>query len=712
MSSDPTQQGQAGMNPLEAAQVEKARQQVNQLAEEIAQLAESDIAPGNFYSEFLQRIYFAVQAFAAAAWIKTPQGNLQLQCQINLREVGLDRTADSKPMHDELLRQSALQAKGGILQPRFTHSFGGPNDQIAGNPSDLYVILVPILQEKQVIGLVEAWLDPSRDPKMLQNLYQFLIRMVAFISIFQRNFQLRQMLGQQDLWVRLETFSRQIHGSLHTTEVAYLIANEARRLIEVDRVSVATRTGDKCVVTAISGADVVEKRSNLVQLMRALFDAVIEWGERLVYTGTKDDALPPKVLAALDAYLGESNSKILVVMPLADEREKERKKLARSALMMECFETNLQPEQLLARLDVVGRHACPALYNAQEYRRIPMRFLWLPLAYIQDGLGGKAKAITASVMAGLTILVLAMIFVPFPLKMEANGQALPKERVWIYSPIPGKVEEIMPGLASGKKVTKGQALLTMFDFELADQIIKLQTEIEVLDKKANMPPPKGVDSGDNKGYDPVAVEEAKITKRKKIEVLNRLRQRTNADLAKPGNFTIVAPKTGIILSADFRENLLGKNVKPGDPLIHIGFTDPIDPKRSDWEVKLKIPQKHVGQVHRAFDKLKPGEKLDVDVMFLSQTTTSYRAKLIRSKIASQADSQKDDNNENEPVVIAWASIDDADIPADHRIPPALLLSGSEVHTRIRCGDRAMGYSLFYGVYEFAYEKVIFPYSWK
>src|SRR5262249_5194373 len=197
-------------------------------------------------------------------------------------------------------------------------------------------------------------------------------------------------------WIKLETFARQVHASLHTTEVAYLIANESRRLIEVDRVSVATRPGDKCAVTAISGADVVEKRSNLVVLMRALFDAVIEWGERLVYVGVKDDALPPKVLSALDKYLEESNAKILIIMPLHDERDKETKKKARSALMLECFETNLQPEQLLARLDVVGRHACPALYNAQEYRRIPMRFLWLPLAYVQDGLGGKAKAITAA----------------------------------------------------------------------------------------------------------------------------------------------------------------------------------------------------------------------------------------------------------------------------------------------------------------------------
>ena len=64
--------------------------------------------------------------------------------------------------------------------------------------------------------------------------------------------------------------------------------------------SVGTRMGWKTTVTAISGADVVEKRSNLVSLMRALFDAVIDWGEKLVYTGTKDEALPPRATGARD----------------------------------------------------------------------------------------------------------------------------------------------------------------------------------------------------------------------------------------------------------------------------------------------------------------------------------------------------------------------------------------------------------------------------
>src|SRR5438552_720689 len=120
MSSDPSQQaGQTSTTAAEAQQLEQARRQVNQLTEEIAQLAETDLQPPMFYSEFLQRVYFAMQGVAAAVWVKTPQGNLQLQCQINLREVGMDSTPDSKPMHDELLRQAALQAKGGIVRPHF-----------------------------------------------------------------------------------------------------------------------------------------------------------------------------------------------------------------------------------------------------------------------------------------------------------------------------------------------------------------------------------------------------------------------------------------------------------------------------------------------------------------------------------------------------------------------------------------------------------------
>lgn len=700
-----------GPNPqqsVDQAQMEQARRQINQIAEEIAQLSESELGPGDYYREFLDRLLFAAQAAAGAVWLRTPQGNLILQYQVNMREVGLDRTQFSRPMHDELLRQTAMEGRAGIAPPQSSRGQGESPQQLAGNPTDFAILLVPIVYDKAVVGLIEIFQDPRRPAAAQQGLLQFLVRMATLASAYTRNQQLRQMSGQQAVWLQIETFSRQIHASLNPTEVAYLVANDGRRLVECDRISVALRMGRKSDVLAISGADVVEKRSNLVQLMRALFDAVLNWGEKLIYTGTKDDSLPPAVLHALDAYLAESNSKVLAVVPLKDEREETaKKKKVRTALMMECFETNTATDQLLARLDVVGRHACPALYNASEYRRIPMRFLWLPLAYIQDGLGGKTKAITTLAVSAVAALVLAMIFIPYPLKMDAKGQLLPRNRIWMFAPVEGQIKDIKANLVSGRRVARDEEMIWLFDMQLHEQIRKLQLEIRNAEVTINSPVPKGLDGSESKEH-VFRQNEAKVLRDSKQAELDSLLRRTNANPNNPGEFTLRSPMAGIVLSADFRENLLGRRVKPNEPLLRIGYNDVRNPKVSDWEIELKIPQKHVGQILAAFENLPAGQdSLDVDLLIVSAPTQVYKAKLRRDKVASQANPNKDDNNEPEPVVLAWARLHGDDIPEADRVPTNLLLTGTEVHTRVRCGNRAMGYSLFYGVWEFIYEKVIF-----
>ena len=156
-----------------------------------------------------------------------------------------------------------------------------------------------------------------------------------------------------------------------------------------------------------------------------------------MFSGAKDDGLPPNVLRALDDFLAESHSKLLVVLPLRDEREKDSKKPARSALMMESFEPNASPEQLVAQLEVIGRHAASGLYNALEHRRIPMRWIRLPLAKLQEGLGGKTRAIMAAIGVALAVFLVMMVVIPYPLKMEAKGQLLPEDAPLDLLPLAG-----------------------------------------------------------------------------------------------------------------------------------------------------------------------------------------------------------------------------------------------------------------------------------
>lgn len=690
--------------------IEQARRQVNRLAEEIARLSETELGPGEYYGEFLQRVLAAIAAPAGAIWVKTAQGNLQLQYQIRMREVGLDNAENGRQIHDELLRQVVMSGKPALMAPQSGIGTAESGKITPGNPTNHVILLAPIMVDKEVAGLVEVWQDPNRGQDAQRGFLQFLVRMAALASNYTRNYQLRQMSNQQQVWAQLEAFTRTLHNSLNTTEVAYQISNEGRRIVECDRISVATREGGKPQVRSISGADVIEKRSNLVQLMRKLFDEVMAWDEKLVYSGTKDETLPPKILRALDEYLAESNSKLLVVMPLRDERETNKKKPPRSALMMECFEPQVAPEQLVTRLEVVAKHASSALYNATEYRRIPFRFLWLPMAKVQEGLGGKTKAITLGVTFGVILLIMAMIFVPYPLKLEANGELLPKERRWIFAPVAGFVKGFKHDLKPGREVTLNEELVLMYSGELDDKIRTIMRERDTAKAQvAVFSDPANRRGGQESVSVEVELRKAEITFDQKRDELNRLVERTNAILSKPGYFWIKSPTDGVVLTADFREKLNNRFVQPNEPLLRIGDINTRNPSQKEWEIELKIPQKHVGQVLNAYETRGKNEPLMVDFLLASDPTSTYKGVLSFDDISPEANPGKTDNNEAEPTVLARVTISGKDIPKGYMIPTKYLATGTgtEVHSRIRCGNYPMGYSMFYGVYEFVYEKVIF-----
>jgi hypothetical protein len=712
---------------VDVGTIEQTRRHIQRLFEEVARLSELDLAPADFFGEFLKRVLTALAAPAGAVWMRTPQGNLQLQYQVNLQQLALGRSEQARQSHDELLRLAFQQPRPLHLPPQ---SFAGQpeGNQVApGNPTDYILLLVPIQVENQVDGLLEVWQNPDRNPAAINGFLQFMTEMSQLASRYLRNRLMRQMAGQQALWTQLESFSRQIHNSLNPVEVSYVVANEGRRLIDCDRVSIGVRYSRKCKVEAVSGADVVEKRSNLVQLMQKLFDRVLRWGEKLVYTGVQEEGLPPDVHKALDEYLAESNSKFLVVLPLKDEREKESKKPPRAVMMMECFETTATPEQLTARMEVVGRHATSALYNGVEHRRIPFRFLWMPLAKVQEGLGGKARAIAFLVALGLVGLVAAMIFVPYTLKVDGQGSLLTEERVIVYSPVEAVVTEA--AIEPGAEVRPGQNILRLRSQQLADSVLKLDAEIATAEANANALQAR-LNDARNVALELIAQwemernsqQETARFKRREREELVRL---TGADPDRPGYFWLKAPPFGLIrrpddlaqrpegadpfwtvLTPDFKETLPKRRVEPKDPLLRLGH------KEGKWEIELKIPQKHIGQVLAAFDYVEKtqGQKdvLDVDLIVKSEPTKTYRGKLERSRIASEASPHKDANDQAEPVVLAWVRIEGDDIPKDRQVPERLReTTGVEVKAKVRCGKHPMGYSLFYGVWEFFYEKVVF-----
>jgi hypothetical protein len=441
-----------------------------------------------------------------------------------------------------------------------------------------------------------------------------------------------------------------------------------------------------------------------------LVNATLAWGEKLVYQGTKDEGLPPDVLNALDDYLAESNSKLLVLQPLRDERQKDLPGPARSALLMENFETPESAEPLIARLEIVGRHATTALYNAAEMKRIPLGWLWKPIVKVQDGLGGKVKAWVTLGGIALALGIVVLCVWPYPLKMDANGQLLPIERQKAFPPHGGNIENFL--IEQNSIVDAGASLATMYDAELESNLRKLNTELDSANKLAITLQSQVESAKDQADATRIRGQwsQANAQREAKRDELNLMTRTNNCLPGQYGRFALTAPKFSeravnhkprwTVLDADFRE-IKNKYVKTSDPVLRLGDCD------GPWEIELKIPQKHIGQVMRAFDTTIPNPKLDVDLLVTSAPTRTFRGVLYMDKTARDAVPNRDDHNESAPVLIAYVTLDDPSIPEDLRVPRNLMVTGVEVHAKIRCGNHPMGYSLFYGLWEFLYEKVIF-----
>lgn len=671
--------------------VEEKRQQINLLIEEIARLSESNVPPEQFSTEFIQRILVALAASIGIVWMRTPQGNLQMQYQVGMPDLNLDSVEEGKASHDLLLRSVFEQGKSACLLPKSGPGMmeGAP---APSNPTNYILMLAPIIIENKVAGIVEIGLDPNRNPAALRGFLQFLVDMAGYAGTYFKGHQLRTVLSQQQVWTQLEAYTRQIHSSLNIRENTFVLVNETRRILSVDRVSVASRLGGHTKIEAVSGADVVEKRSSLILAMKALFEAVFVWNERLVYSGTRDETLPPKVLKALDEYLAESNSKLLLITPLRDEREN-KDRPTRSAMMVECFEPNFTSEAIMARSDVLVKHAAPAMYNTLEHHRIPFRWFLQPIADIRDTLRGRRLTWFLAGLLAAALLVAALILVPYPLRLYAKGKFVPKERQTIYSKLEG---QITPKVFNGSRVERGTVLFEVNSPQLQAAINKQTLEINSseisvaqLEKSVNQ---AGISEQERQRYQSDLIETDKRLQLARSE-LKILQDQAGGS---SGKVVITSPNDGIVVTFDTNE-LRGKMVKPGDALVQIAQVD------GPWEVQLNLAEMHVAKLREALANT-ANNQLEVDVKLESDPDVSYRCFLHKDGLGGMVSNMTADN---EPALPLRCEIGPDLKKKLEQLEGRGMPVEIQVQAKVRCGNRSVGYVWFYQLWEFFFEHVVF-----
>jgi multidrug efflux pump subunit AcrA (membrane-fusion protein) len=687
---------------IDPALLEKTKNDIRKLVAEIADLAESDIQPAEFYVEFLNRAVAAVAASGGAFWVLDGRGSLKLQHQLEFRLTGLmDGRAKTAP-HDALLGCMIQASQPQIIPPGATIE-GVPN---AGNPTQYALIIAPLLVDKQVVGLIEILMDPVRKAAGQKSTLRFVSDLCDLAASYFKNRQMRQMMSQQRLWNQLEGFTHQIHGSLDLRETAYAVANDGKRLVGCDRLSVAMKIGGRVMIEAVSGQEVVEQRANLIRELTRLSKAVIRSGEDLVYTGNTE-GFAPDIRDALELYVDESGSKAVIITLLyKPEGDKpgpqataaQVEKVPFGCLVAEQIGDELASTDAHARTEVVSRHASTALWNAQEHDKIFMLPVLKAMGSPWRFFRGRTLAKILGVVGAILGLVLILTFVPHKLTIEGKGALVPEDRRTTYAPIPGVVVEVP--VEHGQRVKKGDLLIRLTSRELDKERGKLHADMQGARTQANylrIQLNKATTTGNEEERNQIQgqLSESTIKAKSAQEQIDIIDEQLES-------MRVTAPLDGIVTTWEAKRNLLGRPVEVGTELISVAATS------GDWVLEVEVPDDDMGPILSAQSllqkeikagKRKPGESLAA--YFITATDPEHRYQGYVRRIASKAELV-----ENKHVVKVTVGFSD-DVRKDFLKRNRELRPGAEVRARIDTGDARLAYVLLRDVVHVFYETVLF-----
>lgn len=592
--------------PVDPQLIEQTKQQIRALVAEIAQLSKTDVAPEEFYGQFLPRVVSALAAVGGAVWTVNPEGRLALQYQVNIQETRLRESEEHQAQHGRLLYK-ILSGNEGILVPPYS----GPGDvrdlnesAPAANPTEFLLVFGLLKTDLEPVGVVEIFQRAESGPSTQKGYLKFLNQMCELAGDFLKSHQLRHFSDRQTLWTQLEDFTRSVHASLDPRATAYTLANEGRRLLECDRVSVAIRRGKKCTIEAVSGQDLFDKRSNTVRLLGKLATAVVASGDEVWYTGDTRD-MPPQVEEAVQEYVDDAHSKTVAVLPLrrpppSEDDNPEQQAEAEppiGALIIEQIEDSRVSPSLMHRAEVVCRHSSTALANALEHQNLFLMPVWRALGktrwIVEARTLPKTLTITGIV---LTVLLVTGLW-PARFTLESKGTLEPVWRQDVFAGIDGVVDEIPPGIDHGKIVKKGDQLVRLRNTDLGVAIREVEGQRLAASEQLSSVQRALVEER------ALRVEERNRLAGQRAELQQKLRT-LDAQLAlqksKQLELSVNSPINGEVVTWDVRNRLINRPVQRGQILLRVA--DPEGP----WQLELHMPEHRMGHImqaqHRAWNR--------------------------------------------------------------------------------------------------------------
>lgn len=667
--------------------VEETKQQIRGLVNEIAALAKSGATAEEFYPEFLQRIVTALAAAGGAVWLLDEDRQLRLQYQINAEPTVLAGDGEDSLRHSRLIRRVA-QTGQSLLVPPYSGTTDGDAE---GNPTRYLLVLAPLKHDGNADGLIEVFQRPDTAPETQKGYVRFLQQMCELAADWLRSQKLRLFTDRQVLWQQADSFARAAHESLDLKETAYIVANEGRRLVGCDRVSVAIKRGNKCRVMAISGQDTIENRSNIVSALNTLATRVVAAGEPLWHDGATED-LPPQIEDALEEYVDLSYGRSIAVLPLRAphrggqeeqgaagqvDRDNAHRGEVIGALIVEQIESDLPAEVFRARVDLVYEHGTRAIANSLSHSNLFMMPVWKTLGKTTDLFRGRALPKTIAVLTAIAVVSLGLIFVPLELQLEAEGKLEPDARREVFAPIDGEVVDVLVDHSSAVDV--GTPLVKLrnrqLEMEMTELLGQIRTTTAEFERvRTVLSERRSLERDEQKR---LQGEELEFKVR-----LDALREKLALQKERDQQLTVRSPIKGTVMSWDVEKTLRSRPIMTGQVLMEIADL------RQPLHLEVNMPDKRMGHLDKRIRELDQ-PTIPVRYVLATHPDEPMLAELPRSEIQLRAQVDAEQGSTVKMRVI----------PDREELEKRSPRPGAKVIANVQCGKRAAGFVLFHEVYE-------------
>lgn len=657
-------------------------QEIAGLVDELADLTKRDLLPSEFHAELLDRVVRASAAAAGVVWWRSGEGQLVVARQINLPSLVPAADGDDLPWHRKLAERVANSCQPTVVAP---HSRSADGE--LENPSEFAVLLQTIELEGRSLGVVQIFLHADRSPAVLRGNQQLLSVICELGADFHRHRLLRQLRDFEQQQQLRDEFVRRVLQNLDLDPVAFAVANEGRRVIDCDRVSVLRCDRRASRLLCISGVDTIDRRATAVRAMEQLVQQVFRDNESLWFDNAVNDS--SKLPVAAREYMSEvrvSRLGVLLLRPAATAPSPVANPIA--ALVVEEFGAQSGPsslDEVQRRASWVVEHSVAPLDAARRMDALS----WLRFSPSRSP--GHKWILAVCALAALGTLAL----IPIDFDIVARGELQPVERQVVYAPRDGIVRALpaiahsraTPTANDGMDVRRGDVLVELQNIDLDREVTtllgerstrrqQLDTVSVTLEQTASSAKPN----------DQTQTQELSGSMLELTIMLASIEERLAILRREQAKLAITAAIDGRVQTWDVVSQLQSRPVRQGQRLMTV--VDVGGP----WELRLHVSDKDVGYVSAAMREsagLPP-------ITFLQKSAPEqvYRGRLRHLAMTTEVDETYG------AMVRATAAIDEAQQLAELR-------PGATVIAKIHCGRRPLSFVWLRDLIESIRTRVLF-----